>query len=238
MIQPKQNGIIEEWKSHPKLGDIYLVSNTGIIKSVPRYVNNNGVSVFKDGIILKYYINKKGYYQIRVELNGIKKTFVVHRLVAQLFVPNPLNLPQVNHKDLNKLNNYYLNFEWTNNRQNQTHYRELQIHTSVHVGVHWNKKDNIWVSQIHILGKIYTVGSFKCEHEAKKAYDVALENWTTENIYPKSNRSSKYKNISFSKKRNKWHAYSIENCKIKTIGFYNTEEEANLNKKIYDTNKK
>jgi len=237
-IPIKENEIIEEWRYHPKLGDNYLVSNTGIIKSISRYVKFNGNLIFKKTINLKYQISKKGYYTIRIDSNGIKKTLVVHRLVAQLFVPNPFNLPQVNHKDLNKLNNNYTNFEWNNNRQNTTHYRENVIHTSIHVGVHWNKKDNIWVSQIYILNKKYTVGSFKCQHKAKEAYELALKNWNLNRILPESKRSSKYKNISFNKRRGKWHAYSIVNSKIKTIGFFETEEEANLNKNNYDKSKK
>ena len=50
--------------------------------------------------------------------NKYKKRFVIHRLVAAAFIPNPDNLPQINHKDCNKLNNCVENLEWCNNKYN------------------------------------------------------------------------------------------------------------------------
>jgi uncharacterized HNH endonuclease L245 len=62
-----------------------------------------------------------GYKQCNLYKDGKKKYVRVHRLVAELFVPNPNNLPQVNHIDGNKLNNHYTNLEWVNNSQNTKH---------------------------------------------------------------------------------------------------------------------
>jgi hypothetical protein len=66
---------------------------------------------------LKQWEDKKGY--IHVELD--RKNYRVHRLVALEFIPNPNNLPQVNHKDGNKLNNNVDNLEWCTNAENQIH---------------------------------------------------------------------------------------------------------------------
>ena len=70
--------------------------------------------------------NRKGY--LRVSVGG--KLMFVHRLVAQLYVPNPDNKPQVNHKDGNKLNNNADNLEWVTNQENRNHAIKvgLQIH--------------------------------------------------------------------------------------------------------------
>ena len=60
----------------------------------------------------------KEYYYVCLSKNGIKKNHKIHRLVAEAFIPNPNNLPIVNHKDENKKNNYVDNLEWTTYKEN------------------------------------------------------------------------------------------------------------------------
>lgn len=67
--------------------------------------------------ILKGDLNNKGYRRVRIS----GKTYFNHRSVALMFVPNPDNKPQVNHKDMNKLNNHYSNLEWMTNQENNNH---------------------------------------------------------------------------------------------------------------------
>lgn len=91
-----------------------------------KYINGFGITdcgdiIGKRGRKLKFGINQKGYYQVRVTHERKKSWFIVHRTVAKFFIPNPNNLPQVNHKDGNKLNNHYSNLEWCNNSHNQLH---------------------------------------------------------------------------------------------------------------------
>lgn len=71
--------------------------------------------------IMKLSESTSGYYQIDLCIDNTVSTRLVHRLVAQAFIPNPDKLPWVNHKDLNKKNNYYTNLEWTTEKENVNH---------------------------------------------------------------------------------------------------------------------
>lgn len=89
----------EIWKDIPDYEGLYKVSNFGNIKSVR-----------KNKIMVPY--SNHGYLQLCLRKNNIAKTYKVHRLVAQAFIPNPNNLPCINHKDENPSNNYVNNLEW------------------------------------------------------------------------------------------------------------------------------
>ena len=78
----------------------------------------------KRGNILKPQLNGKGYLRVSIG----KKLMFVHRLVAEKYIPNLNNLPQVNHKDGNKLNNSVDNLEWVSNKQNREHALENGLH--------------------------------------------------------------------------------------------------------------
>ena len=67
---------------------------------------------------------KLGYLQISICVNGVRKRYKLHRLVAMLFIPNPCHLPQINHKDGNKENNHYSNLEWCDAYYNNKHARD------------------------------------------------------------------------------------------------------------------
>ena len=71
--------------------------------------------------ILKTQKDTKGYQRVRVTINRGKMTFKIHREVAKAFIPNPKNLPQVNHKNGNKDDNSVSNLEWVSNRENCLH---------------------------------------------------------------------------------------------------------------------
>jgi len=109
---------IEVWKPHPEYCSIE-VSTLGNIRTLDRVVSNGrGIYVVK-GRILKQRCDRYGYLIVSVQVDGKWKTRLVHRLVAQAFIPNPNNLPQVNHRDCNRTNNFVDNLEWCNNSYNQ-----------------------------------------------------------------------------------------------------------------------
>ena len=114
----------EIWKWIDGYENMYQVSNIGHVRSVDRYVYcevspNKLQHLF--GKALKIRTDKKGYATVGLSKDGKQKVGKIHRLVAQAFIPNPLNLPQVNHIDGNKTNNNVLNLEWCDNSYNQKH---------------------------------------------------------------------------------------------------------------------
>ena len=110
---------IEIWKDIPGYEGIYMVSTFGNIKSLDRYViKSNGVRQLKHGKLLESQFNQDGYLQCKLCKDGKHKTVRVHRIVASVFIPNPDNLPEVNHKDCNRSNNHIENLEWATHKEN------------------------------------------------------------------------------------------------------------------------
>lgn len=70
---------------------------------------------------LKPGLGKRGYLLVSLWNDGKAKTFTIHRLVANAFIPNPDDLPQINHEDFIKINNNVDNLEWCNNSYNHIH---------------------------------------------------------------------------------------------------------------------
>lgn len=89
-------------------GDNYEVSNFGEIRNLK-------------GKIIKPEILKKGYLRVSLCLNSKNKKYLVHRLVALAFIPNPENKPVVNHEDGDKTNNRYDNLVWATSSENTQH---------------------------------------------------------------------------------------------------------------------
>ena len=101
--------------------DFYEVSNLGRVRSLERTViRKNGVKLKVSGKILKPRV-VHGYLRVNLYKNGICRDFLVHRLVSAAFLPNPENLPQVNHLDENKQNNSVENLEWCTAQENNNY---------------------------------------------------------------------------------------------------------------------
>lgn len=116
------NNSVESWERHPDIG-IIEVSTFGRVRTLDRIVPRGKYTQFVKGLILKQYDNGNGYLHVVLSMNGKTVTKKVHRLVAQTFLPNPDNLPEVNHKDCNRANNNVENLEFCTRSYNRQ-YRE------------------------------------------------------------------------------------------------------------------
>lgn len=100
----------EFWKDVEGFEGLYQVSNLGQIRSLPRKGSRGGIMVGSK--------HPKGYRYITFRKDGKQYTLKVHRLVAEAFIPNPDNLPEVNHKNEDKTDNSVENLEWCSTQYN------------------------------------------------------------------------------------------------------------------------
>jgi len=108
----------EIWKPIAGYENLYYISNLGRVKSLLGY---GGVKER----ILKPAMGRD-YLHVSLNDNGRKKTLKIHRLVAQTFIPNPENLPQVNHLNENKTDNRACNLEWCSAKYNSNYGTAIQ----------------------------------------------------------------------------------------------------------------
>ena len=94
----------EIWKK--SIVENYEISNLGRVKNI------------KTGKIIKPDKEEKGYCRLTIKINGVRKHYAIHRLVAIAFIPNPLNKEQVDHIDNDKTNNRVDNLQWVSNKEN------------------------------------------------------------------------------------------------------------------------
>jgi len=105
----------EIWKDIKEYEGLYRVSNLGNVKSW--HTHKTG----KKGKCLSPKLTPSGYYKVNLYKDHIQKTFSIHQLVANEFIPNKENKKGVNHIDGNKLNNRLNNLEWATDLENMTH---------------------------------------------------------------------------------------------------------------------
>lgn len=108
--------IVEMWLQVPDY-PLYEVSNFGRVMS-------NNMRNHKEPLLMSTFPDKDGHMKVRLSKDGKAKNLFVHRLVASAFIPNPENLPVVNHKDENPANNHVQNLEWCTQKEN-TVYKQM-----------------------------------------------------------------------------------------------------------------
>lgn len=150
----------EIWKDVIGFEGFYQVSNLGRVKRLSREIWKNGKVWYTcKEIILKTYINK-GYEYVWLGSGNSKTLCKMHRLVATHFIPNPDNLPLVNHKDENPSNNCVDNLEWC------THKYNMNYGTLIERKKHYNNKSVLCVE----TGETFVS---TCEVKRRYGYDVS-----------------------------------------------------------------
>lgn len=184
--------IKEEWKDIQGYEGLYQISNKGRVKST------------RNNIILKPAMNNHGYYWVDLLNHGIRKHATIHRLVAQAFIPNPNNYPQVNHIDENTINNQVSNLEWctaqynhdygTRNERAIKHMAEtisipiVQLSLNYELIKYWKSASSVNIQGIehqHIAeccsGKIRTYKNYHWFY--KKDYDLWIKSKGNQEIW-------------------------------------------------------
>ena len=156
------------WKTYPEYPFIQA-NQFGEVRTLDRYVTcKNGVKRFVKGHVLKQCKIRGGYLCVSTRVNGRHINLQVHRIIASCFLPNPDNLPEVNHKDCNRTNNNVSNLEWCTRQYNITY------------------KEKYGISAAEVLGRpVFAVNlatlkvlHFESQHEAGRQLEVDQSNIT------------------------------------------------------------
>lgn len=132
----------EIWKDISGYEGLYQVSNFGNVKSLNWRRTGKPKNLY-----LKAH--NRGYLQVELAKNGVKKSFMVHRLVAEAFIKNPNGFPVINHKDEDKTNNCVNNLEWCDLSYNVLYFLSLRTSPRYRRG----KNTNYKVVQCSLDGK-------------------------------------------------------------------------------------
>lgn len=142
--------LFDEWRPVPGYEGLYEVSDAGDVASLNWH--NTG-----ERKLMCPSRNEKGYLQVSLVKEKISKCHKVHRLVAMAFIPNPLDLPQINHIDEDKGNNYAWNLEWCTNIYNSNYGKRNE---------NMGRSEGFPVLQIDKAGNV--VNEYYSTHEAQR----------------------------------------------------------------------
>ena len=172
----------EIWVDIPNYEGLYQVSNFGNVKSLSRCVRIHdklGGHRKKKEYLLRLNVCKNGYLRVNLTKDYSTKHFLVHRLVAKAFLPNPKALPQVNHKDENKINNRVDNLEWCDAKYNSNYgERTKKSSTSKHKSVKQYDMQGNFIREFGSLKEAWaSIGMRFCQKDCIEGKSVAGYQW-------------------------------------------------------------
>lgn len=172
MLNIKQE--TETGKPVPGFEKLYEVSSHGRVSNYRK--------------VMKFYKINSGYLCVKLTNGEAIKAFLVHRLVAAAFLPNPENKPEVNHIDGDKTNNHVSNLEWVTSAENKQHAHRtgLKIYNkpttgkklgkaSQYFNVSWDKSRGKWNACVRHNSQNYFQKRFDCEIEAARHVNWILD---------------------------------------------------------------
>jgi hypothetical protein len=218
-----------DWRYIPGYEN-YIINSFGDVISLSRnIIRKNGNPQKIHPKYLKPCLDKNGYLFLRLSNLGSVKSIKVHQLVAMSFLNHtPCGMEKViDHKDENKLNNYFENLQILSNRKNTSKSIDKSKTTSAFIGVYWNSAKKKWKSSIKINGKNKFLGYFDSEIEASRYYEdalIAIENKQDIKIKP-TNFSSQYKGVTKTKK-GKFRATFTFKGVFYSAGVFEKEQDA------------
>ena len=137
--------------------NLYEISNNGQVK---RYYKNGNIKILNPS-------NSNGYLRIELSKKGERQNFLIHRLIAIHFIPNPENKECIDHIDGDKLNNSIENLRWVSHSENMLNKKNYGKYKK---GVRYHKKRKKFYSQITLNGKSAHIGYYETEEEAHESY--------------------------------------------------------------------
>lgn len=153
----------ELWKPIKGYEGLYEISNLGRVRSIAREVQRGNSTIRIKEKMKKPYIAGGGYYYIMLSKNGKTKIFTLHRLLAEAFIPNPNNLPEVDHINTNKSDYRLENLRWVTHKENNNNIISLQ-----------NRRKSTYTPEVIYKG-METRKRLKCANGPRTVYQYSKE---------------------------------------------------------------
>ena len=160
------------WKWIEGYEGLYQISSLGEVKSFKK-VNLNGG-------LLKPRVSGRGYLQVVLYKDKKKSDKLIHRLVAEAFLQDWDNSKDVDHINIDRLNNHVDNLRMASDSQNQRNRVSLKGSSSKYKNVYWDRRSGKWRVTIRVNGKKKHIGLFTNEEEAGRAADEAARDFLSE----------------------------------------------------------
>lgn len=139
----------EEWRDIAGFENYYQVSNRGRVRSLDRVIKDGNRNRHIKGKVLPQNHKNSLYHLVNLFKDGKQTTKATHRLVAEAFIPNPDNLPVVDHIDANKYNNDVRNLRWTTYRGNTLYAIEAGV-LDVEANKRFLQENNLWEKAVKV----------------------------------------------------------------------------------------